>query len=78
MDGLGREDLKAGLRLMRDVSAAEGWGPTAAAASMAYSATGRLDEASLKMAVASLGSAPVGYDEPVDLAVYDRAIAERR
>lgn len=77
MDGLGKEELKAELRLMRDVASNSGWQRMASAAGMAYAATGRLDEASLKMAAASLGSAPIGYDEPVDLSVYDRAIAER-
>ncbi len=72
-DSLGKGELRAGPRLMRDQSAASGWEATVAAMSAALSATGRADEASVAVAAARAGSGAVDYGAPVDLAEYDRA-----
>lgn len=65
MDSLGRSDLKAELRLMRDQAAASGWDATVQAMAGALLATGRIDRASVA----------VEYDEPVDLSAYDEAFS---
>ena len=78
MDSLPKEDLRRELRLMRDVAADCGWTATVRAMESAYSATGRIDEASVKMAALSLDRPQIAYEEPVDLAVYDMAIMGSR
>ena len=74
MDSLGRDELRAECRLLRDQWATSGWEATVQAAQLAFSATGRLDAASVAMAAASAAGDRITYDEPVDLAAYDRAV----
>lgn len=78
MDGLGKEDLKAKLRMMRDQCDASGWAATVRAMETVYKATGRLDAASVSLAIASERSKPIVYDDPVDLSVYDQALEAMR
>ena len=79
MDSLCREDLKRELRLMRNESARSGWPAMLAAMETSYSATGRVDEASVRVAAmrAASGLEKIAYDEPVDLSVYDAAVGGR-
>lgn len=74
MDSLGADGLRAELRMMRDEAAQSGWSATLQAAEMAYSATSRLDAASVAVGAARLASGRIDYDEPVDLGVYDAAL----
>lgn len=74
MDALGRRDLGAELRLMRDQCARSGWDATVEAMSAALAATGRVDEASVAVAAARIGSGAVDWGEAVDLGAYDRAL----
>ena len=74
MDSLEKRELKAGIRLMRDQNAVSGWDATVEAMSSALAATGRIDEASVAVAAARIGSGGVDYGEPVDLSEYDRAL----
>lgn len=78
MDSLGADDLRAELRVMRDEAAQSGWSATLQAVEMAYSATSRLDAASVAVGAARLGSGRIDYDEPVDLDVYDAALGMGR
>ena len=71
MDSLGRDELKAEVRVMRDQAKTSGWAATLQAMSMAYAATGRIDEASVAVSAARAESGTVAYDDPVDLGVYD-------
>lgn len=68
-------DLGADLRALRDVSARRGWTATVEGARRALGATGGMDAATLELAAAraAAGDVLVEYDEPVDLAGYDRA-----
>ncbi len=72
MDSLEKPDLRSELRLMRDQCAPTGWEATVAAMAAALSATGRVDAASVSVAAARIAGGSVVYDEPVDLAEYDR------
>ena len=74
MDALDRRDLRAELRLMRDQCARSGWDATVEAMSAALAATGRVDEASVAVAAARIGSGAVDWGEAVDLGAYDRAL----
>ena len=74
MDSLGKAQLRAELRLMRDQCADVGWDATVEAMAAALAATGRVDEASVAVAAARIGSGAVDWDEDVDLAAYDRAL----
>ena len=75
MDSLGRSDLKAELRLMRDQAAASGWDATVQAMAGALLATGRIDRASVAVGAARIAGGAVEYDEPVDLSAYDEAFS---
>lgn len=74
MDALGRTALRAELRIMRDQCAHAGWDATVEAMSAALAATGRVDEASVAVAAARIGSGAVDWGEAVDLGAYDRAL----
>ena len=74
MDALPRRELRAELRILRDRCAAAGWEATVEAASAALAATGRLDEASVAVAAARIGSGAVDWGDATDLAAYDRAL----
>lgn len=74
MDALEAPRLKAEIRLMRDQCARSGWDVTVEAMSAALAATGRLDEASVAVAAARVGSGAVDWGEAVDLDEYDRAL----
>ena len=78
MDSLGRSDLKAELRLMRDQAATSGWGATVQAMRAALLATGRVDRASVAVGAARIAGGSVDYDEEVDLSAYDSALASAR
>ena len=73
MDSLGRDELKAELRLMRDEAARTGWSATLQAVELAHAATSRVDRASVAVSAARIasGEGAIAYDEPVDLAEYD-------
>lgn len=71
MDRLGKDRLRAELRLMRDQAATSGWEATVQAMEVAYEATGRVDAASVAVSAARMASGTISYDEPVDLCVYD-------
>ena len=75
MDSLGKSDLKAELRLMRDQAAASGWDATVQAMAGALLATGRIDRASVAVGAARIAGGAVEYDEPVDLSAYDEAFS---
>jgi hypothetical protein len=77
MDSLDKPELRASIRLMRDQNAVSGWDAMVEAVSAAYAATGRVDEASVAVAAARIGSGSVDYGEPVDLSEYDRALGIR-
>lgn len=77
VDGLGRGALTERLRLMRSVAAQSGWDAMARAAATALEGAGRIDEAGTRVAVLARESSPVHYDEPVDLSVYDAALARK-
>lgn len=68
-------DLGADLRALRDVSARRGWAAAVEGAVRSLGATGGVDPATLGLSAAraASGDAAVEYDEPVDLAGYDRA-----
>lgn len=68
-------DLGADLRALRDAGARRGWAATVEGALRSLVATGGVDAATLELAAAraAAGDASVEYDEPVDLAGYDRA-----
>ena len=74
MDSLPKPDLRAELRVMRDQNAVSGWDATVVAMSECLALTGRIDEAGVSIAAARAASGEVVYDEPVDLAEYDRAL----
>lgn len=76
LDSLGADELKAGLRLLRDECARSGWGATVGAARLAYDSTGRIDGASLGVSASRIagGMSCVDYDDPIDLGVYDAAL----
>ena len=61
---------------MRNVSADKGWSAMVSAAERALARTGRVDEAGITVAALRGESAPVDYDEPVDLGVYDAAFGK--
>ena len=73
MDGLGRDELKGELRLLRDETARSGWEATRQAVELAYGSTGRVDRASVAVGAARIasGAEAIAYDEPVDLSGYD-------
>jgi transposase len=73
MDSLGRDDLRAELRLMRDEAARSGWAATSQAVELAYATTRRIDSASVAVSAARIasGGGAIAYDDPVDLGVYD-------
>lgn len=75
LDSEAPADLGADLRALRDVSARRGWAATVEGALRSLGATGGVDAATLELAAAraAAGDASVEYDEPVDLAGYDRA-----
>ena len=75
LDSESPADLGADLRALRDVSARRGWAATVEGALRSLGATGGVDAATLELAAAraAAGDASVEYDEPVDLAGYDRA-----
>ena len=75
LDSEAPADLGADLRALRDVSARRGWAATVEGALRSLGATGGVDAATLELAAAraAAGDAVVSYDEPVDLAGYDRA-----
>lgn len=75
MDSLGKQDLKAELRIMRNQAARSGYAATVGAMSDALASTGRIDEASVAVAAARAASGAIAYDEPVDLDAYDRALS---
>ncbi|WP_314653601.1 IS21 family transposase [Slackia exigua] len=74
MDSLEMPDLKAELRMPRDATARTGWDATLRAAEAAYASCGRLDAASISVAAARAVGGSIGYDDPVDLGEYDRAV----
>ena len=78
MDGLGKQDLKAELRIMRNQAAQSGFAATVGAMQAALASTGRVDEASVAVAAARAASGSVVYDEPVDRGAYDRALSLAR
>ena len=73
MDSLGKDELKAELRLMREEAARTGWSATLQAVELAHAATSRIDRASVAVSAARIasGNGVIAYDEPVDLAGYD-------
>ena len=71
MDSLEKDELKAEVRVMRDQAKTSGWTATLQAMSLAYAATGRIDEASVAVSAARAESGTIIYDDPVDLGVYD-------
>lgn len=75
LDSEAPADLGADLRALRDVSARRGRAATVEGALRSLGATGGVDSATLELAAAraAAGDASVEYDEPVDLAGYDRA-----
>ena len=75
LDSEAPADLGADLRALRDVSARRGWAATVEGAVRSLGATGGVDAATLELSAAraAAGDALVEYDEPVDLAGYDRA-----
>ena len=74
MDSLGKPQLRAEIRLMRDRCAEVGWDATVEAMAASLAATGRVDEASVAVAAARIGSGSVDWGETVDLGEYDRAL----
>lgn len=78
MDSLGKDELRAEVRVMRDQASTSGWAATVQAVSMAYAATGRIDEASVAVAAARATSGSIDYDEPTDLSVYDKIMGVAR
>lgn len=76
MDGLDKDARAERIRLMRNVSADKGWSAMVSAAESALARTGRVDEAGMAVAALRSESAPVDYDEPVDLGVYDAAFGK--
>lgn len=76
MDGLDGDARAERIRLMRNVSADKGWSAMVSAAESALAHTGRVDEAGITVAALRGESAPVDYDEPVDLGVYDAAFGK--
>ncbi len=75
LDSESPADLGADLRALRDAGARRGWAATVEGALRSLGATGGVDAATLELAAAraAAGDASVEYDEPVDLAGYDRA-----
>ena len=75
LDSEPRPALAADLRALRDACAEVGWAAAVEGMARSLAATGSVDAASvaLSSAVAASGDARVAYDEPVDLAPYDRA-----
>ena len=73
MDSLGKDALKAELRLLREEAARTGWSATLQAVERAHAATSRIDRASVAVSAARIasGNGVIAYDEPVDLAGYD-------
>ena len=73
MDSLGKDELKAELRLMRDESARTGWSATLQAVELAHAATSRIDRASVAVSAARIasGDETIAYDQPIDLTEYD-------
>ena len=74
MDSLDKPELRAELRIMRDQCAHTGWDATLEATLAAFSATGRVDEASVAVAAARIGSGAIDWGDAVDLGEYDRAL----
>ncbi|ERL09235.1 hypothetical protein HMPREF1316_2693, partial [Olsenella profusa F0195] len=68
--------LAADLRVLRDESAQRGWCAAVEGMARSLRLTGGVDRASvaLSAARAAAGDARVGYDEAVDLGVYDDAL----
>ncbi|WP_204212603.1 IS21 family transposase [Collinsella sp. An271] len=75
LDSEGPADLRADLRALRDSAARRGWSAAVEGALRSLGATGGVDAATLELsaAVSASGCGRVEYDEPVDLADYDRA-----
>ena len=71
MDSLGKDGLKAGLRIMRDRAKTSGWTATLQAVEAAFAATGRIDAASVAVSAARATSGAVEYDVDTDLSEYD-------
>ena len=77
LDSLSKEDLRESLRLLHRESKKNGWGETVIAAEQAFSATKRLDEASVAMSAARAKSGIVDYGYETDLSEYDDLVAMR-
>ena len=75
LDSLSKEDLRESLRLLHRESKKNGWDETVKAAEQAFSATNRLDEASVAMSAARAKSGTVDYDYTTDLGVYDDLVS---
>ena len=75
LDAEPRAGLSADLRAIRDSASRLGWTATVEGALASLEATGGIDAATLELsaAVSASGGRRVEYDEPVDLAGYDRA-----
>lgn len=75
LDSEGPADLRADLRAIRDSASRLGWAAAVEGALSSLEATGGVDAATLELsaAVSASGRGRVEYDEPVDLAGYDRA-----
>lgn len=67
--------LRRDLRALRDAASRRGWSAAVEGALRTLGATGAVDAATLELSAAraAAGDASVEYDEPVDLAGYDRA-----
>lgn len=78
MDSLGKTDLKAELRIMRDETANHGWDIAIKAMEASLKSIGKVDSASVSVAAARFSSGAIQYDEPVDLSVYDKACKQVR
>lgn len=74
LDSEGPADLRADLRAIRDSASRLGWAAAVEGALSSLEATGGVDAATLELsaAVSASGRGRVEYDEPVDLAGYDR------
>ncbi len=78
VDGMDKASLKPLLRLMRDEQAGSGYAATIRSMERVFAATGSLDAASVVVGAARIaaGDAPVRYDDPVDLSIYDSVFLE--
>lgn len=71
MDSLGKDGLRAELRIMRDRTKTSGWTATLQAVEAAFAATGRVDEASVAAGAARATPGAVEHDVDTDLSGYD-------